>query len=417
MKKVKSILFIFLLIIIYIYVAYITLFPNNIIIFEGEEINLNKIYGVRIKEVGNLGSSIITDTKTMQAATNLTENKLNQIGKTNISLNLFDAIPLKQVEVNVIKKTKVIPLGDAIGLKLYTKGVMVVGMSEVQGEDKNKYKPYEKTGIKEGDMIVEVNDVAVTCISELIDNVNKSKGDEIELKYIRDSDTNTANITPIKTSSDEYKLGLWVRDAQGGVGTLTFYEPETEMFCALGHGITDVDTGEIVNIANGDVVTTNIVSIAKGERGKPGEIKGSIETGKKIGDVSKNTSFGIYGNIKDKNKLKIDNNQAMEVALRDEIKQGEAEIICELEDGKKEKYKIQIQKVYTSNNYDNKSMLIKITDERLLEKTGGIIQGMSGSPIIQDNKFVGAITHVLVNDPTVGYGVFADMLIKQMKSI
>lgn len=201
-----------------------------------------------------------------------------------------------------------------------------------------------------------------------------------------------------------------------GVGTASFFEKDSGMFCALGHGITDVDTGEIVNIANGELVTTNIVSITKGEKGKPGEIKGSIETGEKIGDVSKNTSFGIYGTVSQKSKLGISSNEEVEVALRDEIKQGEAEIICELEDGKKENYKIQIQKVYTSNNYDNKSMLIKITDERLLEKTGGIVQGMSGSPIMQNGKFVGAVTHVLVNDPTVGYGVFADMMIKQMKT-
>lgn len=223
MKKIRPILFIFLLIIIYIYVAYITLFPNNIIIFEGESINLNRIYGVQIKEVGNLDSKLQANSKTMQAANNLTENKANQIGKTNISLNLFNSIPLKQVEVNVIKRTKVVPLGNAIGLKLYTKGVMVVGMSEVQGEDQNNYKPYENTGIKEGDMIVEIDDVTVTCISELIDTVNKSKGDKIEVKYVRDSDTKITNITPVKTSSSEYKLGLWVRDAQGRSWNCKFF--------------------------------------------------------------------------------------------------------------------------------------------------------------------------------------------------
>ncbi len=214
MKKIRPILFIFLLIIIYIYVAYITLFPDNIIVFEGESINLNRIYGVQIKEVGKLDSRLLTDNNTMQTATNLTENKVSQIGKTNLSLNLFNSIPLKQIEVNVINRTKVIPLGNAIGLKLYTKGVMVVGMSEVQGEDKNKYKPYENTGLQEGDMIVEVDDVTVTCIAELIDTVNKSKGDNIEVKYVRDSDTKVTNITPVKTSSTEYKLGLWVRDAR-----------------------------------------------------------------------------------------------------------------------------------------------------------------------------------------------------------
>lgn len=215
MKKIRPILFVFLLIIIYIYVAYISLFPNNIIIFEGETINLNRIYGVEIKEVGNLDSNLLTNSKTMQAATNITENRASQIGKTNISLNLFNSIPLKQVEVNVIKRTKVVPLGNAIGLKLYTKGVMVVGMSEVQGEDKNNYRPYENTGLQEGDMIVEIDDVTVTCISELIDTVNKSKGDQMKVKFVRDSGTKITNITPIKTSSSEYKLGLWVRDARG----------------------------------------------------------------------------------------------------------------------------------------------------------------------------------------------------------
>jgi len=153
----------------------------------------------------------------MQTATNLTESRVNQLGSTNLTLNLFNTIPLKQVEVNVIKKTKVIPLGNAIGLKLYTNGVMVVGMSEVQGEDKKNYKPYENRDIKEGDMIVEVDNTSVTCISELINTVNKSKGEEMKVKYVRDSNTKTMNITPVKTGENEYKLGLWVRDAQRSV--------------------------------------------------------------------------------------------------------------------------------------------------------------------------------------------------------
>lgn len=200
---------------------------------------------------------------------------------------------------------------------------------------------------------------------------------------------------------------------QHGVGTATFYEPSTGMFASLGHGITDIDTGDLITISNGELVTTNIVSVQKGEKGKPGELKGSIESSKTIGDVSKNTSFGIFGKITNKSNLKI-SEQEMEVATREEIKTGKAQIICEIEDGKKEHYDIEIQKVYTSNNRDNKSMLIKVTDKKLLEKTGGIIQGMSGSPIIQNNKFIGAVTHVLVNDPTSGYGVFADIMLKQI---
>ena len=173
-----------------------------------------------------------------------------------------------------------------------------------------------------------------------------------------------------------------------GVGTATFYEPSTGMFTALGHGITDVDTGEIVKISNGELTTSTIVAIKKGEKGSPGEIRGTIESGLKIGEISKNGLFGICGNVTNKGALNLSSTEEMEVALRNEIKEGKAYIICELENGKKDKYEIEIQKVYVSNNYDNKSMLIKVTDERLLEKTGGIIQGMSGSPIIQDGRFV-----------------------------
>jgi len=173
-----------------------------------------------------------------------------------------------------------------------------------------------------------------------------------------------------------------------GVGTATFYEPSTGMFAALGHGITDIDTGEIVNIANGELTTSSIVAIKKGEKGNPGELRGTIETGLKIGEVSKNGQFGICGNVTNKGNLNLALSEEMEVALRSEVEEGKAFIMCELENGKKDKYEIEIQKVYVSNNYDNKSMLIRVTDERLLKKTGGIIQGMSGSPIVQNGRFV-----------------------------
>lgn len=188
-----------------------------------------------------------------------------------------------------------------------------------------------------------------------------------------------------------------------------------KVFVRFGHAITDIDTGEIVNIANGELVLANILSITKGKRGNPGQIKGLIDSTKKIGDIQKNTAFGLYGKVTNYINFNLNETREMEVALRDEIKEGEAEILCELEDGKKEKYAIKIEKIYLGNSYDNKSMKIKITDEKLIEKTGGIIQGMSGSPIIQNGKFVGAVTHVLVNQPTQGYAVFADMLIKQMR--
>ena len=410
-RKIKVILLLFILLFLYIYVASVTLVPNSIILMQGESLNLATLWGISIKENENSNPNIgeYKQNRTIEAATkNIEDNSLNETGKIDLSLNLLDKIPLKEISVNVIPKVKVIPLGNAIGLKLYTEGVLIVGMSEIEGK-----RPYELSGIKEGDRIISIDDKKIETTEDLIETVNASKGKEVSIKYVRENSEEVTNITPVQTKQNEYKLGLWVRDAAAGVGTASFYIPSTGMFASLGHGITDIDTGDLITISNGELVSTNIVSIQKGEKGKPGEIKGSIEGASKIGEVYKNTSFGIFGKVSNKNSLKITEDE-MEILNRDEIKKGKAQIICELEDGKKEYYDIEIQRIYTANNKDNKSMLIKITDERLLEKTGGIIQGMSGSPIIQNGKFVGAVTHVLVNDPTTGYGVFADMMIKQM---
>lgn len=410
-RKIKVILLLFILLFLYTYVASVTLVPNSIILMQGESLNLATLWGISIKENENSNPNIgeYNQNKTIETATkNIEDNSLNETGKIDLSLNLLDKIPLKEISVNVIPKVNVIPLGNAIGLKLYTEGVLIVGMSEIEGK-----RPYEFSGIKEGDRIISINNKKIETTEDLIETVNSSKGKEVSIKYVRENSEEVTNITPVQTKQNEYKLGLWVRDAAAGVGTASFYIPSTGMFASLGHGITDIDTGDLITISNGELVSTNIVSIQKGEKGKPGEIKGSIEGSSKIGEVYKNTSFGIFGKVSNKNSLKVTESE-MEILNRDEIKKGKAQIICELEDGKKEHYDIEIQRIYTANNKDNKSMLIKITDERLLERTGGIIQGMSGSPIIQNGKFVGAVTHVLVNDPTTGYGVFADMMLKQM---
>ena len=327
-----------------------------------------------------------------------------------MNINLFETLNVSNVTVNVIPKTTVIPLGNAIGLKLYTEGVLVVGMSEIEG-----IKPYENTGIEEGDRIICINNKQIENTADLIQTVNSAKGNILEIKYISNKNEEmTTNIIPAKNKDNEYKLGLWVRDAAAGVGTATFYEPSSGMFAALGHGITDIDTGSIVKIANGELVNSNIISVVKGKKGEPGEIRGSIEGQAKLGDIGKNTSFGIFGKISNEAKLQATDKE-IEIMPRNEIKQGKAQIKCQLENGKIEYYDIEIQKVNVLNNKDNKSMIIKVTDEKLIEKTGGIIQGMSGAPIIQNGKFVGAITHVLVQDPTTGYAVFADMMLKQMK--
>ena len=404
MKLYKKILIVLFLLVIFVYICNITLMPNNLILIQGETLDLKTIYGITIGKK--------QDGKVLQASSNLNKNKVNDTGKIEVSLNLFGNIPVKKMDVNVIPKSKVVPVGKAIGMKLYTEGVLVVGMSEINGK-----KPYENSGIQEGDAIIEINNEQIENTNDLIETVNKSNGKTVEVKYKRNEQTITTSIEPAKVNENEYKLGLWVRDAAAGVGTMTFYEPSSGMFAALGHGIADIDTSELINIESGELTTTNILSIVKGQKGTPGEIRGTIENSKSLGSIYKNTSFGVYGKVQSKNKLDINNMEEMDVALRDEIKTGKAQILCELENGKTEKYDVEIKKLYLNNNENNKSMVIKITDEKLIEKTGGIIQGMSGAPIIQNGKFIGAVTHVLVNDPTVGYGVFADIMIKQLKEV
>lgn len=410
MKKIlKRICVVLVLMIIYSYVLAIENVPDNLVIFEGESISVKTLLGLNI----NMESG----SDTVETLSNNSNTVLDNAGKTTLKVSLFDNIFLKDVNVDVLPKTTVIPLGTMAGVKLYTSGVLVVGMSEIEGIDKQTYKPYENTGIKEGDTIISVNESQITSTDDLTNKLNTSKGNNVTVKYLHDEETKECSITPVKTGKSEYKIGLWVRDSAAGVGTVTFYEPSTKTFGALGHGITDIDTNELINIASGEFVTTKVLNITKGEQGNPGKIQGTVDNQKNIGTISKNTKFGIYGQVDNVSSLNIDASKEMEVALREEIQEGKATILCSLDNQNIEEYEIEIEKIYKENNYDNKSMLIKVTDQRLLEKTGGIIQGMSGSPIIQNGKFIGAVTHVLVNNPQEGYGVFGDTMIKQAKEV
>ena len=405
MKKFLKILLILTLIIILVYVSNVTSIPDNLILMQGEELNIKTMFGLNLENSSG---------QTIEAMASDTEKISKEVGKLDLSLNLGN-FSLKDVTVNVIPNTVVIPGGEAIGLRLYTSGVLVVGMSEIVGTDNKSYSPYKDSGLQEGDMIVKIDDKAITCTSDLITKVNECNGNSVEITYVRDGNNYITEIKPTKTEENEYKLGLWVRDAAAGVGTITYYDPESQMFGALGHGILDIDTDQLIDIAKGEVITSKILSIVKGEKGKPGEVQGSIDNGKVIGEVYKNTNFGIYGKLTDVSL--IEGGKTLEVMPRDEVKLGKATIICTLDNNKREEYEIEIEKLYTSTNRNNKNMIIKVTDKRLLEKTGGIIQGMSGSPILQDGKFVGAVTHVMVNNPEKGYGIFADTMLKQMKEV
>lgn len=401
MKHLKRGILLFVLFFIFIYVVSIDNIPQTIEIFQGEEINIPILWGVKISN----------ETKTIETSSTLYSSTFDEIGEEKLEVSLFDKIRLKTINVNVIEDVDVIPVGAIVGIKLYTNGVMVVGMSSIEGEDGNIYKPYQELEIQEGDFITHINGIEITSTNKLIEEINNSSGQEIELTFNHKEETKTVNIRPVKNKDKKYKLGLWVRDSAAGVGTVTFYNDDTKCFAALGHAITDIDTGEILSTSSGEIDTSRILSIVKGQKDEPGRIEGTINSKTPIGNIYNNTKFGIFGVIKNAENIQLDFNKKMKVASRNEIKLGEATCLSGI-DGEIKEYKLEITKIYQNNNYDNKSMFINITDENLLEKTGGIVQGMSGTPIIQNGKFVGAITHVLVNNPTVGYAVFGDLMLK-----
>lgn len=259
MKNTKRIFIIAFLLCIYIYCCKINSIPDSIIIYNGETLNIGNFLGISLK-IGN------EDCNTVLASINLNEENKKT---STVDVKLLNTITVKEVSVNIVDETTVIPIGQVSGLKLYTNGVLVVGMSEIKGEDNQKYKPYENSGIKEGDRIVSINTEEVTDTEKLIEIVNNSKGQTLEIEYIRNNESYKCNLTPVKSSNRTYKLGLWVRDSAAGIGTLTFYEPSTGNFAALGHGITDSDTGNLVEISNGEFLTTKILSIIKGLKGSP----------------------------------------------------------------------------------------------------------------------------------------------------
>ena len=358
MKKIKRAILIFLLLIILAYTTNITAIPNSVIIFQGEELNLGTTFGLYLKE---------KEEKTVQTSSTI-DNK-NVLSKKTVTISLFNLFDIKDLEINTIPETTVIPLGNLVGLKLYTNGVLVVGKSEINGQ-----KPYANTGIEEGDIIVEINQKEITCTSDLIETVNDSNGQDLRIKYVRDVIEYTANMEAIRAEDNKYKIGLWVRDGAAGIGTITYYEPSSQNFAALGHGIVDIDTEKLIKISSGEVVTTRMSSIVKGKEGIPGEIRGSIINSQTIGTVGQNTEFGIYGKVTNISQFNSGNLKELQVAKREEIKQGEAKILLAIEGGETKEYSIEITKIYKNNNSNNKSMLIKVTDQELLDLTGGIIQ-------------------------------------------
>lgn len=300
----------------------------------------------------------------------------------------------------------VIPGGMPVGIYLETEGVLVLGTEAIEGIDGQMYEPAEHL-LKKGDYIVGLDDKEISDKGELIAAVKSMDGEEVVLKVVRNDQTIQVRMNAVQTGLDDYKLGIWVRDNAQGLGTITYLMPDST-FGALGHGIHDTDTGELLDISKGFLYATNIYDIQKGENGNPGGMEGVIvyNNYNMLGTVEKNTTEGVYGTLNRTDTL-FQSADPVEVADASEIQEGKAYIRCCVE-GEVKEYEVEITGVNPRANEKNKTLEIQVTDEQLLSLTGGIIQGMSGSPIIQNGKLIGAVTHVFVNDPTRGYGILIE---------
>ena len=325
----------------------------------------------------------------------------------HIKCSILGIVPLKEVKVSTLAENTIYASGSPIGIYMETNGVMVIDSGEIRDADGILQSPADNI-VKSGDYIQSVNHVPLQNKKDLIKVMKENQGEEVELEVLRHDEAITVKVSPILTEDGDYKLGIWVRDNVQGIGTLTYVTKDSQ-FGALGHGIRDVDTGEQLQIAEGNLYMADIVSIQKGVSGTPGELQGIISYRKEnqIGIIDGNTENGIIGELDAWSKVEL---MPCPIGLKQELETGKAEIWCDLGDGV-EHYEIEITQIDYNTKNTNKSFEIKVTDERLLAKTGGVVQGMSGSPIVQNGRIVGAVTHVFVNDPTRGYGIFVENML------
>lgn len=335
--------------------------------------------------------------------------KANQIESYKLQIKLFGVIPLKNVDVEVIQDTRLKPAGIPIGIYVKTEGVLVVGIGEFKGEDGQIYSP-AKYIFQTGDYILQMNDEEITNKKQLIEKIGCCEGQDLIFKIRRGEEEIYVMAKPGLNENGEYKMGIWVRDNAQGVGTMTYVDGNG-YFGALGHGINDVDTSTLMTLKSGTLYHTEIIGITRGSNGSPGELTGFIEYDDSniMGTITENTSNGIFG-ICTPETAKSSFYDYMSIGLKQEIEEGPARILCSIGDETKV-YDVEITGINLGNDNINRGIELKITDERLLSKTGGIVQGMSGAPIIQNNKIIGAVTHVLVQDSTRGYGIFIENML------
>jgi stage IV sporulation protein B len=393
-------------------------FPDEINVIQGQNRALpeSKIFKLTLDDDYENCINLKKNTIVSSFLVSKSENRI----KAKASLMLLGLFQIKEITLNIIPDIKVVPSGEAIGVKIESKGVLIVGLSSITDVKGRKCSPAADAGFEVGDKIMDIDGRRVEKEKDIVDYLNKrqNKNEKIKVMVDREGTKLDFTVKPVKCEKEDgeeegkYRIGLWVRDNIAGVGTMTFYDPESRVFGALGHGITDIDSGVLVDINSGNILKSKIASIQKAKKTVPGELVGIFyDNADAYGVIEKNTSFGIYGKLNKKQNL--GRSKAVSIGLNNQIKEGPAKIMTTIEGNKVEEFDIEIQKVMKQSNSESKSMIIKITDKELIEKTGGIVQGMSGSPIIQDGKLIGSITHVLVNDPTKGFGISIEWMLKE----
>ncbi|SFJ22776.1 stage IV sporulation protein B [Halobacillus dabanensis] len=328
----------------------------------------------------------------------------------------FAGVPVKKTDVNQMRDIRLIPGGQSVGVELHTKGVLVVGHHLVTGKGEEKTSPGEDADVLVGDILLEGNGQELNSMEEL-SSIVKASGEEekaIDFKIKRGKEIISTTLTPAFNNQEkEYQIGLYIRDSAAGIGTMTFYDPESKKYGALGHVISDMDTKKPIEIHEGTIVRSHVTSIEKGSQGVPGEKKAKFSLrDDRLGNITKNTPFGIFGKLDGKiqNEAYPD---GIPVGFAEQVEEGPAQIMTVLDGEEMQTFDVEIVSNTPKKSAVTKGMIVKITDPELLDKTGGIVQGMSGSPIIQNGKIIGAVTHVFVNDPTSGYGVHIEWMLQE----
>ncbi len=331
-------------------------------------------------------------------------------GNYTVDVKLFGLFHLKNVNVKVVDKMYLAPSGEPVGIYVATNGLLVLATTNVEGRDGLVYEPATNI-VQSGDYILKIGDKPVKTIKEFNAAIQKAAGKKTRVRIRRNGKESDVSIQAVLAKDGTYKMGIWVREDTQGIGTMT-YVTESGGFGALGHGITDADTGTLMNLSGGELFNTEILDIIRGQRGTPGELEGYINmvADNCIGTIRKNTSLGIFGQL-ESSEFRKKNLDFIQTGLKQDIKKGRA-YICSNMEGRAKKYEVEIEEIKV-NSTDNKGMVIHVVDQGLLKLTGGIVQGMSGSPIVQDGKLIGAVTHVFVDDPTRGYGTFIENMLSQ----